>query len=496
LSHLPEGRAQKAICIDRDWDIVSQYVQENPSPLANVENLAYVIYTSGSTGTPKGTLLSHHGLLNLVFWHQQAFQVTSKDRATQLAGIAFDASVWEVWPYLTVGANLHLIETETLQSPRALRDWLLAQQITISFLPTPIAEEALTLPWPTDTSLRIMLTGGDKLHHAPLPTIPFTLINNYGPTENTVVTTSGIIPSSSKSEGVAPHIGRPIANTQVYILSPFLQPVPIGVPGEMYIGGDSLARGYLKRPELTTERFIPNPFTDTPGERLYKTGDLVRYLPDGNIEFLGRIDQQVKIRGFRIELGEIEIILAGHPGVKEAITLTREDIPGNKRIVAYTILRADAGSITGKELRMFLKTKLPEYMVPWKVLIIEAFPLTPNGKIDRKALPAPDDFGTQREQPYVVPRTPNEQTIADIWADVLGVEQVGIYDNFFEIGGHSLLATQIISRIRQEFHIDLPLRHLMEEPTIANLSKSLETILWMSQQSPSESGQNREEIEL
>ncbi|HYY16440.1 MAG TPA: amino acid adenylation domain-containing protein, partial [Gammaproteobacteria bacterium] len=277
---LPQTGAQM-ICLDRDWGVMANERVENPTSRALADNLAYVMYTSGSTGRPKGVLVPHKGLLNLAFWHQSAFEVTSSDRATQLAGTAFDASVWEIWPYLSKGASLYIVNSQILSSPVHLRDWLVAQAVTISFLPTPLAEMVLPLEWPEAPALRILLTGGDKLHQYPSPSVPFKLINNYGPTENTVVTTSGLVASQGRE--ATPPIGRPIANTQVYLLDRHLHPVPIGVPGELYIGGTGLARDYFRRPELTAERFIPYPFSERPGERLYRTGDLARYLPDGNL---------------------------------------------------------------------------------------------------------------------------------------------------------------------------------------------------------------------
>ncbi|MFB2875364.1 amino acid adenylation domain-containing protein [Floridanema aerugineum] len=345
-------------CLDTDAHVIQEWSQDNPKSQVQATNLAYTIYTSGSTGQPKGVLVTHQSLLNLVFWHQSAFNITYEDKATQLAGTAFDAAVWELWPYLTKGASIYLVKAETLHNPIDLRDWLIAQKISISFVPTPVAEKLLSLEWPESVDLRTMLVGGDKLHNYPSPLVPFSVVNNYGPTENTVVTTSGVVAVQGENNGASPPIGRPIANTQVYILDSYLQPVPVGVPGELHIGGASLARGYLNRPELTNEKFIPNPFGDrgqvlgcreeefpqpltpTPQPRvlrLYKTGDKARYLPDGNIEYLGRIDNQVKIRGFRIELGEIEAVLRQHPLVQEGVVVAREDSLGDIRLVAYLV---------------------------------------------------------------------------------------------------------------------------------------------------------------
>jgi non-ribosomal peptide synthetase component F len=297
------------------------------------------------------------------------------------------------------------------------------------------------------------------------------LIHIYGLTETTVTSTLHQMPAETNVEepGSEPPIGRPIANTQLYLLDAAGQPVPTGVVGELHIAGAGLGRGYLNRPGLTAERFLPNPFSRRPGERLYRTGDLARYRNDGNVEFLGRADQQVKIRGFRIELGEIEAALSAHPAVNEAVVIAREDKPGDKRVVAYLVLNGEQTPGTG-ELRAFVKDKLPDYMVPSAFTILEALPLTPSGKVDRRALPAPERDGLEPVEGFAAPRSPVEETLAHIWAQVLDVERVGIHDNFFHLGGHSLLAIQIVSRVREAFKIDLPLRRIFETPTIADLS--------------------------
>ena len=302
---------------------------------------------------------------------------------------------------------------------------------------------------------------------------PPQLINGYGPTEATVLATmcdlSQLVLEDTRPKQL---IGTAFANVQTYILDGYLQPVPIGVAGELHIGGVGLARGYLNRPDLTAAKFIPNPFNKL--ERLYKTGDLARYLPDGNIEFLGRIDNQVKVRGFRIELGEIETVLIAHPQVSEAVVIDSEDIPGNKRLVAYVVTRSK--SEIKNQLRSFLKQKLPDYMIPSVFVILDALPLTPNGKVDRRGLPKPDQTRLDLEANYVAPHTQVEKSIAAVWQDVLHLENIGIHDNFFEIGGHSLIATQIISRLRQVFQMDLSVRTLFEAPTIANFAERCEII--------------------
>jgi amino acid adenylation domain-containing protein/non-ribosomal peptide synthase protein (TIGR01720 family) len=466
VSRLPKHGA-KAICLDADWEIIAQESTENSTSNVKADNLAYVIYTSGSTGKPKGVQIEHQGLLNLVFWHQRAFAVSSAERATQIAGPAFDAAVWELWPYLTTGASIYIANEETRISPVQLRDWLITSAITITFLPTPLAESVLSLDWPSNTALQTLLTGGDKLHNYPSPSLPFKLVNNYGPTENTVVTTSGGV-SSTKQSDRTPTIGRPIANTQVYLLDKNLQPVPVGIPGEIYVGGASLARGYLNHPDLTALSFIPNPCSNTQSRRLYKTGDLARYLPDGNIEFLGRLDDQVKIRGFRIELGEIESVLGQHPAMQETLVVVREDIPNNKRLVAYGVPKQSPAP-SMQELHHFLKQQLPEYMVPSAFVLLDALPLTPNGKVDRRALPAPDTTRPELAGAYVAPRTSVEELLAGIWADVLGLEKVGIHDNFFEVGGDSILSIQIIARAKQA-GLALTPKQLFGHQTIAELA--------------------------
>ncbi|MCG8349646.1 MAG: condensation domain-containing protein, partial [Chloroflexales bacterium] len=430
------------------------------------------IYTSGSTGRPKGVQIEHRGLLNLIFWHQRAFEVSASDRATLVAGPGFDASVWEIWPCLTAGASLHIPPDDVRAMPVQLRDWLVAQAVSISFLPTPLAEQVLNLDWPDDSALRLFLTGGDRLQSFPAPNLPFTLVNNYGPTESTVVATSGIVPPAASS-GLAPTIGRPIANTQLYILDRHGQPTPVGVPGELHIGGSSLARGYHNRPELTAERFISRSNGST-CERLYKTGDLVRYRPDGTIEFLGRADDQVKLRGFRIELGEIEAVLAQHPFVREATVIVREDAPGAKRLAAYIVTSDEFRAMDSAQpavavFRQWVQQKLPDYMVPAAFVLLAALPLTPNGKVDRKALPAPDAVRSDLDDAYVVPATPAEETLAQIWSEVLGVKQVGIHDNFFVLGGDSILSIQVISRANQA-GLQLSPKLLFQYPTIAELA--------------------------
>nr|MBA3455839.1 amino acid adenylation domain-containing protein [Deltaproteobacteria bacterium] len=430
---------------------------------------AYVIYTSGSTGKPKGSIVSHRSLGNLIAWHVRTFGLAPGDRASQLAGLAFDASAWETWPPLVAGATLCLVDDELRANPRGLRDWFVADRISIAFVPTPLAEPMLELEWPSACELRTLLTGGDRLVRRPRPGLPFVLVNNYGPTECTVLCLSGVVTPPTLASQRAPDLGRPTDNVQVYVLDDRREPVPIGVCGELYIGGEGVGDGYLGRPELTAEKFVKNPFGVG---RLYQTGDLARWLPDGAVEFVGRLDQQVQIRGFRVELGEIEATLGQHPSIREVVVVAREDAPGEKQLVAYVVGRDAPPDAVA--LRGHLKEKLPEYMVPAAFVVLDALPLTPNGKLDRKALPAPAGDAFQRAE-YVAPRTPEEETLAQIWSDLLGVPRVGIRDDFFAIGGHSLLAARVVSRISAALGVAVPVRLIFDAPTIAGLARRLES---------------------
>jgi amino acid adenylation domain-containing protein len=442
------------------------------------EDLAYVIYTSGSTGRPKGVEIPHRGLLNLVRWHRRVYGVTPGDRAAQMAGEGFDASVWELWPYLASGAAVCFPPEAARANPSALVPWLVRAGITLCFLPTPVAELALDEAWPAEMCLRALLTGGDRLRRRPGPEHGFRLINHYGPTENSVVATWSAVTAGEAAD--LPPIGRPVDGAQVYLLDPGGREVPLGAAGELCIGGASLARGYLGRPELTAERFVPDPWSAGsagPGARLYRTGDLARHRPDGEIEFLGRIDQQVKIRGVRIELGEIEAILSSHPGVRESAVVVREDGSGRRLLAACVVSAAESGGIAPEALRLWLRERLPETMVPAVFLPFEALPLTSNGKVDRRALlrvPLPDEAPDRAGS--IAPRSATEELLAGIWAAVLGRSTVGVRDDFFELGGHSLLATQVASRVRGVFGIELPLRLLFEAPTVAGLAERVEAL--------------------
>jgi len=458
--------------LDTEEDCFASEPESAPSSSVLPEHLAYVIYTSGSTGRPKGVQISHGSLLNLVAWHRHTYALTPQARTTQLASIAFDACVWEIWPTLAAGACLALPSDEVRLSPADLRDWLIAESITHSFVPTPLADSLLSLPWPKgeQVALRYLLTGGDKLQRYPEADLPFQLINHYGPTESTVVATAGRIEARGQGTQLqrAPSIGRAINNTQVYVLDAHLQPMAEGVIGELCLGSVGLARGYLGRAELTAEKFIAHPCSSEPGARLYRTGDLVRMGDDGQLEFVGRRDEQVKLRGYRIELGEIESVLAQQPGVQESVVQAREDTVGHQQLVGY-VVAGQQEKVTSNALRTALLQQLPDYMVPAAFVLLEALPLTPNGKVDRRALPAPDYADLSTEQEFVEARTPVEQTLATIWAQVLGVEPVGIHDNFFNLGGDSILSIQIVARANQhDLHITP--RQLFQHPTIAELA--------------------------
>ena len=432
-----------------------------PSP----SRAAYVIYTSGSTGAPKGTVAEHRSLSNCVGNSVRIFELTSADRASQFASPAFDASISEIWPTLAAGAALHLVDEDVRQSPTNLIAWLRSAAITVAFLPTQLAEIAFDEDW-AGMSLRVLQIGGQALHRRPPCNVPFRLLNNYGPTETTDYVTVEEVASGNDPVTT---IGRPVPNTSIFILDAQARPTPIGVYGELHVGGANVTRGYFGRPDLTAERFVPDGFGPIPGARLYRTGDRGRWLADGRIEFAGRIDDQVKVRGFRIELGEIESVLSGHPAVREAVVLARDDSRGDKRIVAYVVAE-DPQSLDIDALREDLQRKLPEYMVPSAFVALEAFPLSTSGKVERKALPAPEHSTKER---YLAPTSPVEVALAQIWCDILKVERVGVDDDFFELGGHSLSAMQVLSRIGKALDVQLPIRVLFEARTVARLASWL-----------------------
>ncbi|MGA8150814.1 MAG: non-ribosomal peptide synthetase [Terriglobales bacterium] len=465
----------KTVDIERDALQISSQSEARPQVSVSGGSLAYVIYTSGSTGRPKGVEITHSSLLNLISWHQRAFDISPADRASQLANVGFDAAVWEVWPSLTAGSSVHFPDDAIRVAPKRLRDWLAKEQITVCFAPTPLAEALLILDWPKEVALRLLLTGGDTLHHHPPSGLPFALVNNYGPTECTVVATSGPVLPNAHPDGPPP-IGRPVDNFQIYILDEQLQRVPDGTVGELHIGGKGLARGYLSRPDLTAERFVANPFSQVANDRIYKTGDLARYLPDGQIAFVGRVDEQIKVRGYRIEPEEIATVLEQFPGVEASLIVARKDSSGDPRLIAYVVPSADA-KLDHSSLQEYLSRYLPDYMVPAAFVRIPALPLGPNGKIDRAALPLHDAGNAIGDEARIAPSTPVEERVVAILAELLRVEKVSINDNFFSLGGHSLLGTQLIARVRDFLGVELPLRAIFDSPTVAELSAEIERML-------------------
>lgn len=427
-------------------------------------DLAYVVYTSGSTGQPKGVLVEHAGLANLVEWHRAAFALHPGDRCTQISSPGFDAAIWEIWPSLSVGAAIHVVPEHLRTDPIRLRDWLVMEGISVTFLPTPVAEGIIGLDWPEDCALRYLLTGGDALTKRPRPDLGFTLVNNYGLSETSVVATSGAV--SPDGEG-APSIGRPIAGVVAEVVDEHLQPVVRGADGELVLGGLALARGYLGRPELTAERFV-----DGPRGRRYRTGDRVRVTAAGDIEFLGRLDDQLSIRGFRVEPGEIAAALNSHPAVEASVVVGVGRSSSERRLVAY-LVATDAARPDSDEPAEFLARSLPDYMVPSSFVWLEQLPLTAHGKIDRDALPAPADTaenGTGARRP----RTPVEAATASVVADLLDLEEVEMEQNFFLVGGHSMLGAQLIVRLNEMFDVEISLKYLFDHPTPVEISAEVE----------------------
>jgi amino acid adenylation domain-containing protein len=464
---------QQLVALDSCSEAISRCSAEALPVRTAPGDLAYVIHTSGSTGSPKAVAIGHGSLLNLVEWHNRTFGVTLADVATQLASTGFDAAVWELWPYLAAGACIHVVDEDVRVEPEKLRDWLVREKITISFVPTPLVERMIKLPWPARTSLRFLLTGADTLHHYPAAGLPFRLVNNYGPTECTVVATSGIV-APHENQVSLPPIGRPIDHTEIYILDQNKKQVPTGQLGEIYIGGAGLARGYLNDAELTAQRFVPHPFSKVADARLYRTGDLGCMLSDGQIAFHGRADDQVKIRGHRIELNEIIGALSRHPGVRENVVVASEDAQGEKRLVAYVV--PQASSLTVSELRDCLAREIPSYMIPATFVCLNALPVGEAGKVNRSALPAPNNENLLRDEAFVGARTPTEQGVARIIGSLLGLNSMSVNDNFFYLGGDSLFGIQVIARLSETFQVELPLLCLFDYPTVAELAAEVERL--------------------
>jgi amino acid adenylation domain-containing protein len=481
----------KSICLDTDWEIIAQNSSENPLNPVTPQNLAYVIYTSGSTGKPKGVALNHRPLVNLLTWQIKISTLQPTAKTLQFTPISFDVSFQEIFSTWGEGGTLVMIDDETRKDAIELLQVLEKQEIARLFLPFVALQnlaEVADSQGAICPALREVITAGEQLQITPAIANWFsrqpncTLHNHYGPSESHVVTAYTLTGLPQTWQKLPP-IGRPIDNSPIYILNNALQLVPIGVAGELFIVIEDSGRGYIDRPELTAAKFIANPIPPqsplTKGrDRLYKTGDLARYLPDGNIEYLGRIDGQVKVRGFRIELGEVEAALSQCPGVREVAVIVREDLPSDKRLVAYLVVNRE---ISSNELRTWLKQKLPEYMIPTVFVILDSLPLTPSGKVDRRFLPIPDASRRDLETSYAAPQTAIERQIVDIWTEILKLEKIGIHDNFFDLGGYSLLGTQFLTRLRQLFSIELSLRVLFELPTVAELANRVENLQWITQ---------------
>jgi surfactin family lipopeptide synthetase A len=474
LGSIPDSRA-KVVVLDSDWDEIAKEEAGNPVDAAGPSNLAYVIYTSGSTGKPKGVQIPHRAVVNFLTSMSHQPGMSAGDRLLAVTTLSFDIAGLEIYLPLSVGASVEIISRLVSSDGNQLLARIARSKATVMQATPATWRMLLEAGWKGSRQLKI-LCGGEAVSRKLADQLlqkAGSLWNMYGPTETTIWST---VSKFESGESVV-SIGRPIAHTEIFILDKVLQPVPIGVAGELHIGGDGLARGYLKRPELTAEKFITHPLNPDPQARLYKTGDLVRYLPNGNIEFLGRIDHQVKIRGFRIELGEIEAVLRQHPGINETVVVAREDIPGDKRIVGY-IVSAQAVAPTAAELRLFLKEKLPEYMIPAVFIGLKSMPLTPNGKVDRRGLPAPEGLDLAPAGEFVAPRDEVESKLVKIWEDVLNVRPIGVRHDFFELGGHSLLAARLMSLIGRQFNSNLPIATLFRAATVEQLAGILRDQGW------------------
>ena len=466
------------VCLDRDAARIAQHPETSPPPSANPTNLAYVIYTSGSTGKPKGVMIEQRGLCNYLLWAQRRFPLASGDRVLQTTPTSFDIANLELFSPLIAGARMVIAEPGTHRFASELVTLARRQRITILQVVPSMLAAIVDVPDLTALkSLRRVFTAGELL----LPEVvrrflgqsDAELVNGYGPTETTIYSTFWVCDPRGARKVIP--IGRPVANTRIYILDAQGGLLPAGIAGEVYIAGDGVARGYWQQPDLTNARFVPDPFGG-PNARMYRTGDLARYLPDGNLEFLGRRDHQVKIRGHRIELGEVEAALARHPGIAAAVVTVRHDRPGHHQLVGYVIARGES-SLAASEVRAFLELTLPDFMIPVAFVVLDEFPRTPSGKVDRKRLPAPDtqSFGVKAE--FVAPRNAIEGQIAKIWADLLGLEDVGVHQDFFELGGHSLLAMRLVSRVRTLLGADVNVREFFDHPTVEGLARRLQSML-------------------
>ncbi|HEX7333556.1 MAG TPA: amino acid adenylation domain-containing protein [Pyrinomonadaceae bacterium] len=471
-----EDEETEVVYLDSGWEWLQSENADNLDNVTEAENLAYLMYTSGSTGQPKGVGVPHRAINRLVR-NTNYVKFDENDRVAQISNASFDAATFEIWGALANGSRVVVLDKETALSPDELGRKLVDQQISIMFLTTALFNQtALSRP-EAFASLKYMIFGGDTVdaravHRVLAEGKPRHLINAYGPTEGTTFTTAYETQDADIDAGTIP-IGRAISNTEVWVLDQQGRIAPVGVAGELYIGGDGLALGYLGRPELTAEKFVPHPYSREAGARLYRTGDLVRYRSDGNVEFLRRMDQQVKVRGFRVELGEIESVLNEYWAVVESVVVDSKDSSENTRLIAYVVLE-EGVEATSSELLSFLQEKLPSYMLPAAFITIKEIPLTANGKVDRRALPVPDEIEVEMGADFIAPRNDMEELVAEIWRDILGLTQVGVESNFFDLGGHSLLATRVMNKIRERTGVELPLRVLFESPTVASLAAKLE----------------------
>jgi amino acid adenylation domain-containing protein len=470
IQRLAPHRVQ-IVCLESAWQTISQGEEDNPVGQVCSDNLAYVLYTSGSTGCPKGVAIEHHSTMARLVWGREFFEAEVLDGVLASTSICFDLSIFELFVPLSWGGKVILVENALHLPEIAAR-----QEVRLVNTVPSVMRELLRVGG-VPASVEVVNLAGEPLKDELVEEIYKLgsikeVFNLYGPSEDTTYSTGALMGEGASK---APSIGRPLSNTEVYVLDKQLEAVPVGVVGELCTAGAGTARGYLNKAEMTAEKFIPDPFTTRPGGRLYRTGDLARRLPGGDLEFLGRADFQVKVRGYRIEPGEIEAVLSQHPLVRENVVLAREDLPGDKRLVAYVIIDSDEPLALG-QLRNFLQEKLPDYMIPSHLVRLDTFPLNANGKIDRRALPAPDQARPELDKIFIAPRSATEKVLTSIWSQVLGCSCVGVYDNFFELGGHSLLATQLISRVRDTFLLEVPLRYLFESPTVAGLAERMKKV--------------------
>jgi amino acid adenylation domain-containing protein len=492
---IADSGAAAVIAREQDGDVApgelrldqEEFVGAIALPPCGGSDLAYVVYTSGTTGVPNGVEITHDNLLNFMEWTIRAFAVTPEDRAGYAMGLTFDAAQSEIWPYLAAGAAVEVVDHTTRTSAELLQRWLIERNVTIGSIPMALAELLLSAPWPRDIPLRLMLTGGDVLRAFPDEALPFDFVNNYGPSECTIAVTSGRVPPRSGAAagtgggtGALPTIGWPIDGADIHLLDGAMQPVPQGFEGEIWIGGRCVGRGYRNRPELTAAKFVPDPFSNLPDARLYRTGDRARRLDTGEFAFCGRTDTQAKIRGVRIELDEVAVSLQRHPAIGAAVVAVREHETLGRQMIAYVAPVPGAGATdtraalatlpSAEEMRLFLERHLPRSHIPAQFVTLPILPMTRNGKIDRDALPAPEVVESRGRQP----ETDTEILVAEIVTGVLEIDDVSAEDDFFLIGGHSLLATQVVIQCREVFEIELTLRDLFETPTIEGLAAEID----------------------